>query len=174
MICFAKFCLNVSFGGQIKIVEVVRTRIMDFSLLKRILQYPQNVIVYLLFFFVCFLFFCCFFLWKTIFLPGPGNIFSTLCWRANPQLWHRVIKPPSRPINSKAKVIDPKQYVQYKQAYLNYILKNCKKEKSINEKKAFWKTAKPMTAALFTSKQLKTLSDLINKYLKIFNWLDKK
>ena len=58
MICFAKFCLNVSFGGQIKIVEVVRTRIMDFSLPKRILQYPQNVTVCLLFFF---LFVFCFF-----------------------------------------------------------------------------------------------------------------
>ena len=24
--------------------------------------------------------------------PGPGNVFITLCWQANPQLWHRVLK----------------------------------------------------------------------------------
>ena len=28
----------------------------------------------------------------------PGNIFSTLCWQANPQLWHRVLKSQSLPI----------------------------------------------------------------------------
>ena len=28
-------------------------------------------------------------------LPRPGNVFSTLCLQANPQLWQRVLKPPS-------------------------------------------------------------------------------
>ena len=43
-------------------------------------------------------------------LPHPrsrhsqGNIFSTLCWQTNPQLWHRILKPPSLSINLKVKV----------------------------------------------------------------------
>ena len=41
--------------------------------------------------------------------PRPGNVFCTLGWRENPQLWHRVLKPPSLPINSKVKGIELKQ-----------------------------------------------------------------
>ena len=40
---------------------------------------------------------------------GPGNVFSSLCWQANPQLWHRVHKPPSLSINSEVKGIQPQQ-----------------------------------------------------------------
>ena len=39
--------------------------------------------------------------------PGPRNVFSTLCWQANPQLGHRVLKPPSLPINTRVKGIEP-------------------------------------------------------------------
>ena len=38
--------------------------------------------------------------------PWPRNVFSTLFWQANPQLGHRVIKPPSLPINHKAEEIE--------------------------------------------------------------------
>ena len=41
--------------------------------------------------------------------PGPENVFSTLCWQANPQLWERMFKPPSLPINPKVKRIEPYQ-----------------------------------------------------------------
>ena len=34
--------------------------------------------------------------------------FSTLCLQANPQLWHRVLKPPSLTINPQAKGIESK------------------------------------------------------------------
>ena len=33
--------------------------------------------------------------------PASGSVFSTLCWRGNTQLWHRVLKLPSLPINPK-------------------------------------------------------------------------
>ena len=45
--------------------------------------------------------------------PGAGNVFTTLCWQPNAQLWHRVLKPPSVPINPKlrsnGKVIELEQ-----------------------------------------------------------------
>ena len=31
---------------------------------------------------------------------------GTLCWQENPQLWNKVLKPPSLPINPKAKGIE--------------------------------------------------------------------
>ena len=40
-------------------------------------------------------------------IDRSGNVFSTLWWHANPQLWPRVLKPPSVPINPKAKGIEP-------------------------------------------------------------------
>ena len=41
--------------------------------------------------------------------PGPEKVFSTLYWQANLQLWRRVHKIPSIPINSHAKEIEPNQ-----------------------------------------------------------------
>ena len=38
---------------------------------------------------------------------GPRNVFSNLCWQANLQLWHRMLKPPSFPINTRIKGIEP-------------------------------------------------------------------
>ena len=40
---------------------------------------------------------------------GPGCIFSNFCWQANPQLWHRVFKLPSLPINPKIEGIESYQ-----------------------------------------------------------------
>ena len=38
--------------------------------------------------------------------PGPGNVFSTLWWQANPSPWHRALKPSSSSIKPKGKGID--------------------------------------------------------------------
>ena len=38
---------------------------------------------------------------------GPGNVFSTLYSQANPQLLHRVLKPPYLHINPKVERIEP-------------------------------------------------------------------
>ena len=40
---------------------------------------------------------------------GPGNVFSTLYSQANPQLLHRVLKPPYLHINPKVERIEPQQ-----------------------------------------------------------------
>ena len=45
--------------------------------------------------------------------PGPGNVFSTLWWQANPSLWHRALKPSSPSVKPKGKGIDCSKMKQW-------------------------------------------------------------